>query len=52
MCKVTRKFRKGFGRIIIWVGAGIILTVVVPIWGWIAVGGVSLIYLGIYMSRH
>ncbi|GEM_PF-636627 len=35
-----------FGLIIICIGVGIVITVIVPIWGWIAVVGLLLIYVG------
>lgn len=49
MSKGYHKSKRKFGLIIAAIGIGIVLTIVIPFWGWlIAVGG-ALIYYGWYL---
>jgi len=46
---IKRSFKKNTGWIIASIGVGIIITFIIPFWGWmIAVGG-GLIYAGWYI---
>lgn len=40
------------GAIVAAVGIGVILTIVVPLWGWIFAGGLGLVYCGWYIMNH
>lgn len=43
---LKRRTKKKIGIIVVSVGAGLLLTIIIPIWGWIIAGGAGLIYLG------
>ena len=52
---MSRKFhniKKSFGLIVASIGVGVVLTVVVPIWGWVVAAGIALIYCGWYIMEH
>ena len=52
MSKCSHKLKKKIGLVIAAVGIGIVLTIVIPFWGWlIAVGG-ALIYYGWYLISN
>lgn len=44
--------KRNIGWIIGSIGLGIILTFLVPIWGWIMAVGCGLIYIGWYLIGH
>jgi len=50
--KLSRKLRKKLGLILTCIGAGIVLTIIVPSWGWIAASGVGIIILGWQILNH
>lgn len=55
MLSVRRGFhniKKSFGLIVASIGVGVILAVIVPIWGWIIAAGIALIYCGWYIMEH
>lgn len=52
MSKIWYKGKKSMGIIITSIGIGIILTVVVPIWGWVVAAGLALIYCGWQVMDH
>lgn len=41
-----------FGVIVASVGIGILITVVLPVWGWVIAVGGGLIYIGWYLIEH
>ncbi|WP_446899468.1 hypothetical protein ACSVC9_06145 [Clostridium sp. LBM24168] len=43
---LRRRTKKKIGLVVLSVGAGLLLTVIIPIWGWIIAGGAVLIYCG------
>lgn len=44
------KFKKSnIGLVVASIGVGVVMTVIIPIWGWIIAGGAALIYLGWYL---
>lgn len=52
MSKCWHKTKKKAGLIIGSIGIGIVLTFLVPIWGWILAAGAGLIYLGWYLIEN
>jgi hypothetical protein len=48
---VKRKYRR-LGLISASIGIGVVITVVIPIWGWIIAVGGALIYCGWYLIGH
>ncbi|MFD3156514.1 hypothetical protein ACFIJ5_06580 [Haloimpatiens sp. FM7330] len=44
--------RRKTGLIMTCIGIGILLAVIVPIWGWVAAVGLGFIYCGWYISKH
>ncbi|KAJ51516.1 hypothetical protein BD780_001922 [Clostridium tetanomorphum] len=46
------KCKKNIGLIIASIGTGIIITFIIPIWGWIIAVGGGLIYAGWYLNKH
>ncbi|MDF2502749.1 MULTISPECIES: hypothetical protein [Clostridium] len=54
--KLTRKHnrltKKRWGIIIASIGAGIIITFIIPVWGWIMAVGAGLIYCGWSLINH
>lgn len=44
--------KNNIGWIVGSIGLGIILTFIVPIWGWIIAVGAALIYAGWYLIEH
>lgn len=52
LVKLCKRTRKKLGLIITCVGIGVVLTVIVPIWGWIAAAGIAIIYLGWQVMDH
>ncbi|MDP4144695.1 MAG: hypothetical protein Q8936_09505 [Bacillota bacterium] len=48
--KFCKKRKMGF--IIASVGVGIIITLIIPLWGWIIAVGAGLIYCGWYLIGH
>ncbi|MBV4418738.1 hypothetical protein KM800_05250 [Clostridium tyrobutyricum] len=43
---IRRRTKKKIGLITLSIGAGLLLTVIIPIWGWIIAGGAAFIYCG------
>lgn len=39
------------GVIIMAIGIGLLMAVLMPIWGWILFGGAALVYIGWYLSK-
>ncbi|WP_180375492.1 hypothetical protein [Clostridium thermarum] len=52
MWKPLKKTKKKLGLIITCIGVGVVLSVVVPIWGWIAAAGIAIIYCGWQIMNH
>lgn len=50
--KNNKCIKKGWGLIIASIGVGIIITFIIPIWGWIIAVGAGLIYCGWYLIEH
>lgn len=50
-CHQKRK-KKKLGIIIGSVGVGIVITIVIPVWGWIIAAGGALIYCGWYLIEN
>jgi len=50
--KCIHKFIKKLGLIIAAVGLGIILTIIIPFWGWLIAIGAALIYYGWYLISN
>lgn len=46
------KIIKKVGTVISSIGIGIVLAVVVPIWGWVMVIGLGLIFAGWYIAKN
>lgn len=44
--------KKQLGIIIGSIGAGILIAVLIPLWGWLLAAGGGLIYFGWYLSEH
>ena len=53
MIFLSRKLcpRTVIGMVIGAVGMGILLAVLVPIWGWLLVAGAALVYIGWYVAE-
>lgn len=53
---MTKKIKKGsklfWGMTIASVGIGIVLTFIIPIWGWIMAVGAGLIFCGWHLIEH
>lgn len=49
---IVKKIKENLGFVTMAVGIGIIVTIVLPIWGWIIVVGVTLIYVGWYLIQN
>jgi len=53
---MTRRIRKGsklfWGITIASIGIGIVLTFIIPIWGWIMAVGAGLIFCGWHLIEH
>jgi FtsH-binding integral membrane protein len=47
-----KRNRKRFGLIVASIGIGLVITVVIPVWGWIITVGGVLIYCGWYLIGH
>ncbi|WP_180964065.1 hypothetical protein [Haloimpatiens massiliensis] len=47
-----KKVKKKIGLILACTGAGIVLAVIVPIWGWLILVGGGLIYCGWFLTKH
>ncbi|MBP2031614.1 hypothetical protein J2Z42_000279 [Clostridium algifaecis] len=43
---LKRRTKRKIGIIVVSVGVGLMLTIIIPIWGWIIAGGTVLIYFG------
>lgn len=43
---MKKKVKSKMGWIIASIGAGIVVTFIIPIWGWMIAVGVGLIYIG------
>lgn len=52
MSNLLKKAKKNLGVILAAIGIGIILTVVVPLWGWVVAAGLALIYCGWQVMDH
>ncbi|WP_190285251.1 hypothetical protein [Clostridium sp. JN-1] len=48
----VKKIKENLGFIVMAVGIGIMLTIILPIWGWIIVVGTALIYVGWYLIKN
>lgn len=46
------KWKKKAGYVVGAIGAGILLTFIIPVWGWIIAVGAGLIYVGWYLIQH
>lgn len=46
------KLKKIAGYVVGAIGIGIILTFIIPIWGWVIAVGAGLIYLGWYLIQQ
>jgi len=49
-CHKGKKVNYGF--VVAAVGLGLVLAVIIPIWGWILAAGAGLIYLGWYLMNN
>jgi uncharacterized membrane protein len=48
-----RRTKRKIGLVALSIGVGFLLTVIIPIWGWIIAAGAGLIYCGWYLiERH
>lgn len=52
MSKCKHKAYKNLGLIVASIGIGIIITVLLPIWGFVIAVGGGLIYVGWYLIDH
>ena len=52
MSKDYHKFKKKIGLIIAAVGIGIVITIVIPFWGWLIAIGAALIYYGWFLISN
>ncbi|MDT8716468.1 hypothetical protein IAI10_07335 [Clostridium sp. 19966] len=54
MWRLNCRLRRKVGLITTCVGVGVLMAVIIPIWGWIAAGGIALIYCGwqLMSRRH
>ncbi|MDP4091300.1 MAG: hypothetical protein Q8930_18800 [Bacillota bacterium] len=52
MWKLGGKTSRKVGLVVTCIGIGIVLTVVVPMWGWIGAVGIGLIYWGWQVMNH
>jgi len=46
------KLRENVGWIIVAIGIGMVITFIIPIWGWIIAVGGGLIYIGWYLIEN
>ncbi|MFL0195957.1 hypothetical protein ACJDU8_10325 [Clostridium sp. WILCCON 0269] len=44
-----KRTKKKIGLVVVCIGAGFLMTVIIPIWGWIIAAGAGLIYCGWYL---
>jgi hypothetical protein len=51
LSKVFKNKKKDLGAVIIAIGVGVILTVIIPLWGWVIAAGGALIYCGWRIMR-
>ncbi|MCM0648720.1 hypothetical protein NBE98_10070 [Clostridium swellfunianum] len=49
MSSKFKKIKSNLGWIIGSIGVGIVITFIIPIWGWIIAVGAGLIYIGWYI---
>jgi hypothetical protein len=49
---IRRRTKKKIGLIALSIGVGFLMTVIIPIWGWIIAGGLGLIYCGWYLISY
>lgn len=47
-----KKIKENLGFIVLSIGVGIVITFVIPVWGWIIVVGGGLIYIGWYLIKN
>lgn len=50
-----RFFYKGkrlTGLILLCLGIGVLMAILLPVWGWLAIGGIGLICIGWYCFRN
>ena len=52
MSNIFHDGKKNVGLIVASIGLGLILAVVVPIWGWVVAAGIGLIYCGWQVMGH
>ncbi|WML35134.1 hypothetical protein [Clostridium sp. OS1-26] len=50
--KCYKKKRKKIGLAIASIGVGIVITFIIPVWGWIIAVGGALIYCGWYLMEN
>ncbi|MEY8762165.1 MULTISPECIES: hypothetical protein [Clostridium] len=49
---LRRRTKKKIGLVALSIGVGFLMTVIIPIWGWIIAAGAGLIYCGWYLIEH
>lgn len=50
--KFYYKGRRLLGLILLTLGIGILMVLILPFWGWLAIAGIGLMCVGWYYFRH